>query len=171
LTERFFLLFHGFEIRIRTELYFDGGYYSYLPPEEKLLQESRDVGFGWVFGSPVQFAWTFPVSPCLFIEYVVSPPSYSGEENLLCHYSSLKLYYFLTNRILLDFSVNDFSTFSIVPNGKPGNILFSALFFLEDKLTLRLSAEKRFRSTQKPLPWSVLKDQSERLTLQVGYDF
>ncbi len=151
LTERFFLLFHGFEIRIRPEFYFGSDYVSWLTPEEDSLLKSRGVEFMLDFNSPIQFAWTFPVSSRFFVEYIVSPP-YFADDNFFLHFSSLKLYYFLTNRILLDFSVNDISTFLIVPKGKPGNILFSALFFLEDKLTLQLSAEKRFRSSQSPLP-------------------
>lgn len=169
LTERFPLLFHGFEIKIRPDFMVSCDYSSRFPVEESPLPEPWNVDFRWSFKNPILFAWTFPVLPRIFIEYSVAPPSLFTEK-ILHHYSSLKLYYFMTNRILLDFSINDISTFIILPNGNPGHMLFSTIFFLEDKLTLQLSAGKWFRSSQEPLPWSV-KMAHERLTLQVGYDF
>lgn len=170
LTERFFILFHGSEIKIRPHFYSNGSYYSHhtdqdSPPEEMSAE------FECFFNSPIHLAWTFPVASRLFMEYTVSPPLDFFDNNILRHYSSLKLYYFITNRIMLDFSVNDLSTIVIVPDGKPGNILFNATFFMEDKLTLQLSATKKFRSSQRPLSQSIMKDQHEKVSLQVGYDF
>lgn len=171
LNERHPLLFHGFEVKIRSDFNIDYYYLSQFPAENNHFPDAGSLGFEWSYLSPVQFAWTFPVLPRFFIEYDVNPPLFSTDKILL-HYSSLKLYFFLTNRIQLDASINDISTFIILPNGYPGNILLSATFFLEDKLTLQCTAGKWFRpSQQQPNRSGRYMDQREKLTLQVGYDF
>ncbi|HEX2959940.1 MAG TPA: hypothetical protein VHO70_24100 [Chitinispirillaceae bacterium] len=118
--ERFPLLFHGFEIKLHNDFELVYNYLSLYPDQTHSLSEFKS---NWNSMNFLQLAWTLPVTSRLFIEYSVNPPilptfdglrHYSSFDGLL-HYGLFKLYFFFTNRILLDASVNDFSTYLIIP--------------------------------------------------------
>jgi hypothetical protein len=169
-SERFPLLFYGFEIKLRPAI---RAFYNYsrLDPfrSDSTITET-DVTYN-PFKNPIQLGWILPVTSRLFLEAVVEPPL-SDDEKLFYHSGGIAAYFMMTNRILINASISEIPTFILAPCRVPGRYELTMYIYLEDRLMLRFYGFKQMRPSDALLSdYDSKRDQNEGIQMQVRYDF